>query len=185
MIYSGWSQQVETPVQLHPISRLQPINLTGNQSIDYCISKVTLSDTTQETIPETGEPTQKQKPENQSNNTMGDYYRLRNELLIITLVLMGIISLSVWWVYSPKIALNYLLGATTGLVYLRMLARDVEQLGIENKRITKTRLALFIGLIIIATQWNQLEILPIFLGFLTYKAALIVHLLQTVVRPDS
>jgi ATP synthase protein I len=144
---------------------------------------VTLSDPTQEPSPETGESTQTEESEDPSNSAMGDYYQLRDELLTITAVLIGIFFPSVWFFYSLKIALNYLLGAVTGVVYLRMLARDVERLGVEKKRLNKTRLVLFIGLIIIATRWNQLEILPIFLGFLTYKVALIVHLLRTVVIP--
>jgi ATP synthase protein I len=65
-----------------------------------------------------------------------------------------------------------------------MLAKDVEQVGIKGKRLTKTRFALFIGLIVVATQWKQLHLMPIFWGFLTYKAALMVYILRTAVTPD-
>ena len=74
---------------------------------------------------------------------------------------------------------GYLIGACTGVVYLRMLAKDVERLGRSKKQLSQTRLALLIGLIVLSSQWNQLQIMPIFLGFLTYKAALIIYVIRT------
>jgi ATP synthase protein I len=117
--------------------------------------------------------------------SMEEYYKLKDELYVITLTITGIIFISVWVFYSLNIALNYLIGATTSVVYLRMLAKDVERIGREKGSLSKTRLALFVGLIIIATQLNELKIMPIFLGFLTYKAALIIYVLRTSLMPNS
>lgn len=116
---------------------------------------------------------------------MSDYYQLKHSLFLITLALTGIIFISVWIAYSLNIALNYLIGACVGVVYLRMLARDVERLGNAKKRVSSSRLALFIGLIVVATQWQQLQVLPIFLGFMTYKAAIIVYVVQTTLSPTE
>jgi ATP synthase protein I len=99
--------------------------------------------------------------------------------------LTGMIFISVWIFYSLNVALNYLLGACTGVVYLRMLAKDVERLSEQKTSLSKARFAMFIGLIIVATQWHQLQIVPIFLGFLTYKATLIVYMVQSFMPPDS
>jgi len=110
---------------------------------------------------------------------MAEFYQLRQELLTSTLILTIVIFGPVWFFYSLNIALNYLLGACTGVVYLRMLARNVEQLGREKSKIGSSQLALFIGLIIVATQWNQLQVVPTFLGFLTYKAAIIIYMFRT------
>ena len=115
---------------------------------------------------------------------MHEFYQLSQGLLLVTLVLAAIISICVWIFYSLNIALNYLIGACTGVVYLKMLGKDVEQLGSQKPQLNKNRFALFIGLIIVATQWHQLNILPIFLGFLTYKAALIVYMIRTLMPPD-
>lgn len=116
---------------------------------------------------------------------MEDYYQLKQTLLLVTLAMIGIIFICVWIFYTLDIALNYLIGACTGVVYLRMLAKDVERIGTQKRRPSPTRLALFIGLFIVATQWQKLQILPIFLGFLTYKAALIVYVLQSTLFPPS
>lgn len=121
----------------------------------------------------------------QSTGTMQEFYQLYQELLSTTLALTGITFVCVWVFYSLNIALNYLLGACTGVVYLRMLAKDVERLGTEKRQLSKTRLALLIGLILLASQWNQLQIMPIFLGFLTYKAALIVYVIRIAFISDS
>jgi ATP synthase protein I len=115
---------------------------------------------------------------------MEEYHKLQRKLLLVTLAITGIVFITVWIVYSLNIALNYLIGACTGVVYLKMLARDVERLGRQNQRLSKNRFALLIGLIIVASQWQQLQILPIFLGFLTYKATLIVYMVQTLMPSD-
>ncbi|NJN85178.1 MAG: ATP synthase subunit I [Leptolyngbyaceae cyanobacterium SL_7_1] len=116
---------------------------------------------------------------------MQEYYQLQRELFSVTVVMAAVVFVSVWVVYSLNIALNYLIGACTGVVYLRMLARNVEQLGKNTGSISKTRLALLVGVILVASRWDQLQIMPIFLGFLTYKAAVIFYMLRTTILPNS
>jgi ATP synthase protein I len=113
---------------------------------------------------------------------MEEYYQLRQEVLITTAVLMALTFGPIWWFYSLKIALNYLVGAFTGVVYLSLLARNVERLGVKSNRVGKSQLAVVIGVVIIALRWQQLEVIPVFLGFLTLKAALIVYTLKTVAK---
>jgi ATP synthase protein I len=113
-----------------------------------------------------------------------EYHQLQQDLFKIALILTGVVFVPVWIVYSLNIALNYLIGACTGVVYLRMLAKDVERLGRKKQRISNTRLALLIGLILVASRWDQLQIMPIFLGFLTYKVALILYMLRTATLTD-
>ncbi len=120
-----------------------------------------------------------------SDSAMGEYYRLQQNLLLCTLGFTGVIFLSVWLVYSSSVALNYLIGACGGVVYLRMLAKNVASIGRGQQKVTSGRLAIVIGLILVATQWEQLEIVPVFLGFLTYKAALIAYTLWTAVLPTE
>ncbi|MGB3615411.1 MAG: ATP synthase subunit I [Elainellaceae cyanobacterium] len=118
------------------------------------------------------------------DDSIQEYFRLRRELLGTTLVLAGIVVGCVWFAYSLNVALNYLIGAFTGLIYLNMLAKHVGQLGRQRASLGNSRLALLVGVILIASRVNQLEILPIFLGFLTYKAALIIYALRSVLVSD-
>ena len=149
------------------------------------LSPVSLSDESTASTPTTTENAESGSLDKERVNSMEEFYQLYQKLLVITLVITGIVFISVWIFYSLNIALNYLIGACTGVVYLKMLAKDVERLGGEKKRLSKTRFALFIGLIVLATQWRELQIVPIFLGFLTYKATLLVYMVQSALIPDS
>lgn len=129
-------------------------------------------------------PTLEEKtPSSSESNSMEDYYQLKNTLLLVTLAFTAVVFLCVWYYYSLNTAISYLLGSCVGLVYLRMLAKDVEKLGGEKKGLGSSRLALFVGLMIVATQWEQLQVLPVILGFMTYKAAIIFYVLQTTLTP--
>ncbi len=119
----------------------------------------------------------------EDHESMAEYYQLQQMLLLTTLALMGINFVPVWYFCSLNTALNYLLGAGVGLVYLRMLAKDVERLGQPEQRIGAKGLGLFVILIIVASKWQQLHILPVFLGFLTYKPAIIIYTVQSILWP--
>lgn len=116
----------------------------------------------------------------EAHDPMAEYYQLQKMLLLTTLILMGIIFIPVWYFASLNIALNYLLGAFVGLVYLRMLSKEVESLGQPGQRIGVKGLGIFVILILVASKWQQLHILPVFLGFLTYKPAIIIYTVQSI-----
>ena len=154
--------------------------------LDYLLlPTVNLSNDPSEPTSAEAELSPSSSPPPTNNSSMEEFYQLKRNLLLATLVLTGIIFISVWIVYSLNIALNYLLGAFTGMIYLRMLAKDVERLSQQRKRLSSNRFALLAGLIIIASQWQNLHIMPIFLGFLTYKAAILVYVLPSTLMPTS
>ncbi|MEB3224888.1 MAG: ATP synthase subunit I [Synechococcus sp.] len=108
---------------------------------------------------------------------MDEYYQLKKSIFFVTLAASGAIALMVWYFYSAQTAVSYLIGAGVGIIYLRMLARSVEKISSDNPKTGSGRLALFAGMIILATRLEQLEILPTFLGFLTYKLAILIYVL--------
>lgn len=140
-----------------------------------------------EVTPEDSSEGEERSPDGlpEPTDSMQEYYQLQLLLFRVTLILTALIFPSVWIFYSFNTALNYLIGACTGVVYLKLLARDVERLGRQKKQVGKGQLAVFIGLIIIASQIDELNILPIFLGFLTYKVAILVYMFRTLAAPNS
>jgi len=109
---------------------------------------------------------------------MEEYNRLKFKLLAITIASGIILGLAVWAWYGWNIALSYFVGALVGTAYFRMLTKGVDRLGTESNRLGFSRLGLFVLLIAIAAKSDQLEILPAFLGFMTYKVAVLVIVAQ-------
>ncbi|MGJ5672638.1 MAG: ATP synthase subunit I [Nostochopsis sp.] len=139
---------------------------------------MSLSDQSTDPTPTTQQDSSPGSVSSKPVNSMQEFYKLYQEFLLITLVLTGIVFISVWIFYSLNIALNYLLGSFTGMLYMRMLAKDVERLGPQKQQLNKNRFALLVVIILLASRWNELQILPIFLGFLTYKATLIFYVVR-------
>lgn len=115
-----------------------------------------------------------------SEDSMGEYQQLKQELYLITIGITAVVFAAVTYFYDLRVAFNYLLGAAAGVVYLRLLAKDVDRIGNESVKLSLDRQALVVVLMLVAAKWHQLQILPVFLGFLTYKAALIVYLVRTI-----
>lgn len=137
--------------------------------------------TTSETTP----PLETTEENISREDSMKEFYQLRNNLIIGTVIIAIVAFLLVWFFYSLSTSLNYLLGACFSIVYVSLLAREVERVGVNKKKVGATRLAIFLGLMIVATQRQQLQVLPIFLGFLSYKAAIIFYILPTTLLANS
>ncbi|MDJ1185699.1 ATP synthase subunit I [Roseofilum casamattae] len=114
-----------------------------------------------------------------NSGVMEEYYQLQHELYLWTLGMSVVAFGSVWYFYSLETALSYAVGSCVGIVYLRLLAKKVEGLGRKKQRLSQAGLAVFIGVMILAIEWEQLEIVPVFLGFLTYKVSIIAYMLRT------
>jgi ATP synthase protein I len=116
---------------------------------------------------------------------MTEYQQLKRELAIAIGALSLILFALVWLKFGSNIALNYLLGAVTGLVYLRMLSQEVEKLGATKLSLNSNRLGLVAIVIILAAKVPELKVLPVFLGFLTYKLALLIYAVRWASAPTE
>lgn len=115
---------------------------------------------------------------------MNEFYGLQRSLLLAVVGTSAVVFAGIWFTYSLDIALNYFLGAAVGVLYLRMLAKDVEKLGVTKDKLGKTRLVPLLVVVVAATQVERLELLPVILGFLTYKAVLFIYALSAAIVPD-
>jgi len=108
---------------------------------------------------------------------MDDFKRLQRRLLLITLCLsLGTVLITAL-VFDRSTALSLAIGAAGALLYLRLLARSVSRLGENSRSVGKVQLLVPIVLVLAASRLPALSILPVFLGFLLYKPAVIIQAL--------
>lgn len=144
--------------------------------INRVVANPTLDPVELEVVPE---ESFNQLAETDNSESMKDYYALIRELFVTTAILIGLVFPAVWFRYGVGVASNYLLGAFTGMLYLRLLGKNVEKLG-QGGAVGKSQVAVFAGVMIAAAKIEQLSVLPIFLGFLTFKAGIFVYTLRYV-----
>lgn len=108
---------------------------------------------------------------------LDDFLRLQRRLLWLTLCLAAIAVPVTALVFDRSTALSLAIGAAGALLYLRLLARSVSRLGENSRSVGKVQLLVPIVLVLAASRLPQLSILPVFLGFLLYKPAVIIQAL--------
>lgn len=100
-------------------------------------------------------------------------------------VLSAVIGVTTAVVYGCKAGLSYGIGACSGMVYFRMLARSIDRIGSGGTGFGSPRLAIFIGVMVVALRWEQLAVLPVFLGFVTYKGAILLYAIKDLIRSSK
>ncbi|MFM8525855.1 MAG: ATP synthase subunit I [Cyanobacteriota bacterium] len=108
---------------------------------------------------------------------MDDFQRLQRRLQWITLSLAAGAVLITVLVFDRSTAFSLSIGAVGALLYLRLLARSVSRLGENSRSVGKVQLLVPIVLVLAASRLPELSILPVFLGFLLYKPAVIIQAL--------
>jgi ATP synthase protein I len=113
-------------------------------------------------------------------NPMDDYVRLQRRLMMATLAVSAAAVPLSWICFGGSAAASLLLGACSGLLYLRLLARSVASLGKGSRSVGRFQLLVPVLLVIAALRIPAIELLPALAGFVLYKPAL---LLQAVLAP--
>lgn len=112
------------------------------------------------------------------------YEELKQELSLWTAGLTAACFAATYAFYTKEIAASYGVGALGGYLYLRLLNKSVDSLGTGGAggALGQPRLLIPVILVLAFNRWNQLkadevglhlQLLPMLLGFFTYKGAVI------------
>lgn len=110
-----------------------------------------------------------------ASNGMDDYARLRQRLILVTLLVSAVAALITSLRFDLATAGSLLVGAMAGLLYLRLLARSVERVGNGSKSVGKFQLLVPVVLVLAAARLPELQLLPALIGFLLYKPAILLN----------
>lgn len=137
-------------------------------------------------------------PEVLAAQSREQYFKLKNNLQILTLGIGSVGLVSTYVSYSPEIAASFGAGFIGSLVYIRMLGNSVDSLADGAKGIVKgaaaqPRLLVPVLLVMIYNRWNgilvpdygfmHLELIPMLVGFFSYKIATFVQAIDEALAP--
>jgi len=112
-----------------------------------------------------------------SQDFSGEYMQLQLRIYRLMLILTAIAVLLFTIFVDFRSAISFLVGALSGIFYLRLLARGIGKLGKSSMSVSKIQLLVPVLLFFAASKFHQFELLPAFLGFLLYKPSLIIQFL--------
>jgi len=112
-----------------------------------------------------------------SEASSDEYMQLQLRIYRLSLIVtvLAVLFSEIFFGFTTSVSL--LVGALSGILYLRLLARGIGKLGKTSKGVSKVQLLVPVCLVLAASKLPQLDILPAFLGFLLYKPSLIIHFL--------
>jgi len=101
-----------------------------------------------------------------------DYFSLQLTLFCLTLILSIVITIVTCIFINFSFGLSVFIGSIIGILYLRLLAKSIGNLGKTSSGISKVQLLLPVCLFIFASRNELIEILPSIIGFFLYKPAM-------------
>nr|GEW49659.1 ATP synthase protein I-related protein [Tanacetum cinerariifolium] len=130
------------------------------------------------------------------------YLKLKTKLQTLTVAIGGVGLVSAYISYTPEITASFGAGLVGSLVYMRMLGNSMDGMaggarGAIKGAIGQPRLLVPVALVMIYNRWNgivapeyglmHLELIPMLVGFFTYKIATFTQAIEeaiTVVSED-
>ncbi|TXG55041.1 hypothetical protein EZV62_020297 [Acer yangbiense] len=136
----------------------------------------------------------KGNPEVLAAQAREEYFKLKKKLQYLTVGIGSVGLVSAYVSYSPEIAASFGAGFLGSLVYMRMLGSSIDSMadgarGIIKGAIGQPRLLVPVVLVMIYNRWNgilvpeygvmHLDLIPMLVGFFTYKIATFVQALES------
>ncbi len=101
-----------------------------------------------------------------------DFFSLQLALFCLTLILSIVITIVSCIFINFSFGLSVFTGSIIGILYLRLLAKSIGNLGKTTSGISKVQLLLPVCLFIFASRNELIEIFPSIIGFFLYKPAM-------------
>ncbi len=106
-----------------------------------------------------------------------EYAHLQMRIFIVTLIVSAFAVSITAIFFELQASFSILIGAFSGILYMRLLARSIGSLGTSSKTVSKIQLVVPVLLVLAVSKLPQLELLPALLGFLLYKPSLVIQAL--------
>ncbi len=101
-----------------------------------------------------------------------DFFSLQLALYCLTFFLSVVITIVSCIFINFSFGLSVFVGSIIGILYLRLLAKSIGNLGKTSTGISKVQLLLPVCLFIFASRNELIEILPSIIGFFLFKPAM-------------
>ena len=101
-----------------------------------------------------------------------DYFSLQLAIFCLTFILSVFASLVSCLIISLSFGFSLFIGSIAGILYLRLLAKNIGNLGKTSLGVSKVQLLMPICLFIFASKSELIEILPSIIGFFLFKPAM-------------
>jgi len=119
---------------------------------------------------------------NNAKDSVDEYVSLQQRTFIMTLIVTAFCGLLTLIFVDFNAAISLFLGAFSGILYLRLLAKSIGSLGKNSTSVSKFQLLVPVLLILVVTKLPDFQLIPALVGFLLYKPSLIV---QFWLRPSA
>jgi len=112
-----------------------------------------------------------------TENSTDEYVSLQRRIFKMTMIVTAISCIVTFIFFDVFAFLSLLIGAFSGILYLRLLAKSIGSLGKNSSSVSKFQLIVPVVLFLVVIKLPQIQLLPALVGFLLYKPSLIIQFL--------
>jgi len=114
-------------------------------------------------------------PGESHQDSLDEYVQFQRRIYLASAIVSALVVAITALIFGLDASLSILVGAISGILYLRLLARSIGKLGNGSKMVGKIQLIVPVLLVVTVSRLPQLDLLPALLGFLLYKPSLILQ----------